>query len=178
MTDIPNTEYITINKDGIFVGGKPATRYCGQQIVWDDDDRDAQTYFFAYVQGQNKNVAELHVLSSETYGKYAKPGNPSQKPGRNAWCRVKFNDGRVGSWVFNFCYESAAACANDCAFACAYHIMRNPVYASAVFDAVEKSKEKSELKKLKKIDFSKLPKKPIELNGYRILVEKISTRTK
>ena len=32
MTDISNTEYITINKDGIFVGGKPATTYRGKHI--------------------------------------------------------------------------------------------------------------------------------------------------
>ena len=36
----------------------------------------------------------------------------------------------------------------------------------------------TELEKLKKIDFSKLPKKPIELNGYKISVKKIAERTK
>ena len=30
-----------------------------------------------------------------------------------------------------------------------------------------------ELKKLGKVDFSKLPKSPIELNGYEIIVKKI-----
>ena len=32
MTDIPNTEYITIKSDGIFVGGKRATHYRGVEI--------------------------------------------------------------------------------------------------------------------------------------------------
>ena len=27
MADIPNTRYITVNKDGIFVGAKPARAY-------------------------------------------------------------------------------------------------------------------------------------------------------
>lgn len=32
MSNIPNTEYITINKDGIFVGGKPAVYYRGEKL--------------------------------------------------------------------------------------------------------------------------------------------------
>lgn len=158
----------------MFVGGKPATHYRGEKICWDDDDSDVRAYFSAYIQGHNHNIAELHVLTSETCGKYAEPGNPSPKHGPNAWCRVKFDDGHVGSWVFNFGYGSAAGCAKGCAFTCVYHIMRNPVYADAVFNATDKSKGNPELEKLKEIDFSKLPKKTIKLNGYEIVVRKLA----
>jgi hypothetical protein len=35
-----------------------------------------------------------------------------------------------------------------------------------------------ELKKLEQVDFSKLPKSPIELNGYEIVVRKLKIHTK
>ena len=92
MANIPNTEYITINKDGVFVGEKPATKYRGEDICW----LLGLQKKFADIQRLNKNVAELHVLSSETCGESAKPGNPSGKHGLNAWCRVKFENGCVG----------------------------------------------------------------------------------
>ena len=135
MTDIPNTEYITINKDGIFVGGKPATTYRGEPIRYSNGVRES----FADIQRLNKNVAELHVLSSETFGEYAKVGNPSGKHGPNAWCRVKFENGNLGAWVFGYTHGSAADCADDCAYCCAFYV-HYADFRSAVFDAVDKEK--------------------------------------
>ena len=185
MTDIPNTEYITINKDGIFVGGKPATTYRGEDICFSSGVRK----WFADIQRLNKNVAELHVLSSETFGEYAKVGNPSGSHGLTAWCRVKFNDGRIASWVFGHTYGSAADCAHYCAYNCEYAVRHLASFRSAVFGLIDKRNTKTaiqpekksqnpELKKLEQVDFSKLPTKPIELNGYRIVVEKIAQNTK
>jgi len=57
MTDIQNTEYITINKDGVFVGGKPATTYHGERIYALDDIRAD----FAEIQRQNIKIEEFHV---------------------------------------------------------------------------------------------------------------------
>lgn len=136
MTDIPNTEYITINKDGIFVGGKPATTYRGKHIYYLVAVRD----YFSGVQRLNKNVAELHVLSSETSGKYAKVGNPLGNHGPNIWCRVLLSDGRLGAWVFAYTSSSAANCAYRCADLCADAVRGNAVFRSAVFDAVDKEK--------------------------------------
>ena len=183
MTDIPNTEYITINKDGIFVGGKPATHYRGEEIY---DIRYIKRRF-SDIQKLNPDVAELHVLSSETFGKYAKVGNPSGSHSRNAWCRVKFNDGRIASWVFGHTYSSAVSCAGYCAYNCAYFVRESADFRSAVlgFAAIDKQNTKTaiqpekksqnpELKKLERVDFAKLPKSPIELNGYKIIVEKIA----
>ena len=128
MIDIPNTQYITINKDGIFVGGKPATKYRGQSILWLKD----MPKYFAEIQKLNKDVAELHVLSSET----AVVGNPSGKRGPYAWCRVVFNDGSVGAWVFKDDeYSSAKDCAEWCAQFCAYAIARDKVFGSSVLKA-------------------------------------------
>lgn len=136
MSNIPNTEYITINKDGIFVGGKPATTYCGEKIRFSNGVRES----FADIQRLNKNVAELHVLSSETRGEYAKPGNPSGKHGPNAWCRVKFENGNLGAWVFYNTDGSAADCAGYRASYCAYYVHNHASFRVAVFGAVDKEK--------------------------------------
>ena len=169
MANIPNTEYITINKNGIFVGGKPATHYRGQEIFWIDNVRKR----FASIQKLNKNVMEFHVLSSETRGKYAKAGNPSSEHGQNAWCRVAFQDGTLGTWMSFYTFGSATSCANACAGYCMDGVHSSSTVRSALFgDAF------TETQKLKKINFSKLPNQPIELNGYRILVEKIGPKTK
>lgn len=136
MTDIPNTEYITINKDGIFVGGKPATTYCGEKIRFSNGVRKK----FADIQRLNETVAELHVLSSETFGEYAKVGNPSGNHGRTAWCRVKFENGNLGAWVFSYARGSAADCAYYCALYCATYVRDVASFRSAVFGAVDKEK--------------------------------------
>lgn len=164
MTDISNTEYITINKDGVFVGGKPATKYRGKKIAWIFDVRK----HFAAIQELNPSIVELHVLSSETLGKFAVAGNPSGNHGPNVWCRVKFNDGRIGSWVFGITYGSAADCAGDCAVHCVYNVRGYTAFRSAVFGI-----QNPELEKLKKVDLSKLVGQN-QLNGYEIVVRKIA----
>lgn len=175
MTDIPNTEYITINKDGIFVGGKPTTKYRGETIRYSNVMRVS----FADIQRLNKNVAELHVLSSETFGEYTKVGNPSGNHGRTAWCRVKFENGNLGAWVFLDAHGSAANCAYYCAIRCAYGIRNLALFRSAVFGAtINKTNAKLALKQnaltnaLKNVDLSKFDGQSIELNGYRIMIEK------
>ena len=182
MANISKFQYITINANGISVGGKPATTYRGEEILLLNDVRKN----FADIQRLNETVAELHVLSSETSGEYAEPGNPSGKHGPNAWCRVKFNDGKIASWVFNYTYSSAAAfCAAFCASSCAYDVRNNADFRSAVFGLIdkrntktaiqpEKKSQNSEIEKLKTVDLSKLVGKPVQLNGYEIVVKKIA----
>ena len=129
MTDIPNTEYITINKDGIFVGGKPAIKYRGKEIF---DIRYVKRRF-SDIQKEYPGVMELHVLSSETRGKYAEPGSPSPIHGRYSWYRAKFNDGKTWAWVYSGDYGDAVSCAKLCAFNCVFHIKNNHGYRQAVF---------------------------------------------
>ena len=136
MTDIPNTEYITINKDGVFVGGKPATKYRNEEIY----GIDSVQHYFVDILKLNPAVTELHVLSSETRGKRTVAGNPSGKHGLNEWCRVKYKNGNLGAWVFRNAHSSADDCAFYCAFYCAIHVRHNASFRSAVFDAVDKEK--------------------------------------
>lgn len=134
MTDIPNTEYITINKDGIFVGGKPATHYRGEEIY----DIRCIKRRFSDIQKLNPDVAELHVLSSVTSGEYAKTGNPSHVHGPNEWCRIVWNDGTVGTWVFFYASSTVPLCASSCANTCELYVHSVASFRSVLFGVKNK----------------------------------------
>lgn len=135
MTDIPNTKYITINKDGIFVGGKPATTYRGEEIYGIDYVKKA----FELMQRQNPDVEEFHVGAFKTPGKYAKAGNPSGECGPNAWCRIKLRGMDVPSalWVFDCSYPSVTDCAYFCANYCMSFVRARVGFRTAVLEAAE-----------------------------------------
>ncbi len=168
MADVPNTAYITVKRDengavDVFVGGKPATTYRGVKIYDINYLKDT----FVWMQEQNPNITELHVLSSKTSGEHAKVGNPSPEHGRYAWCRVKNNDGKLGGWVFGAARTSAAYCAYDCAFSVrAYAAFRQAVLGTA-FDNGP----------LGSIDWSKY--QGVHTFGpYEIVVRNIAPKTK
>ena len=106
-----NTDYITISKYGVFVGGNPAKTYRESKIQFMDR---AQRYFAA-IQKQNPEVQELHVGVFITPGEEAKPGNPSSSVGKHVWGRVKLSGGYVGPWVLIHTYRSASGWAGGCA---------------------------------------------------------------
>jgi hypothetical protein len=95
MSDIPNTEYITVNENDIFVGGKPAIHYCGQKILYPESIKNK----FEKIQQQYPNIKELRFLASETGGKYYGSGKPVAKHGSNGWACFEFIDGFVSPWV-------------------------------------------------------------------------------
>ena len=68
MTDIPNTEYLTLKKDKyrnfkILIGNKPTTIYRGQEINKMDW---IEQYFNDFWGRYYPYIKELHVLSSLT----------------------------------------------------------------------------------------------------------------
>ena len=95
MSDIPNTEYIIVNENGIFVGGKPAIHYCGQKILYPESIKNK----FEKIQQQYPNIKELRFLASETGGNYYESGSPVAKHGPNGWACFEFIDGFVSPWV-------------------------------------------------------------------------------
>jgi len=169
MLDIPNTEYITISKAGVFVGGKTATKYRGQKISWIQ-------YFeehFDVILKINPNIAELHVLSSETPGEEAEVGNPTAKHGENAWCRVKFNSGRILSWVFVCKYESADECASYCAYTCLDSFHDSVDIRSSMLGA-----PKQLITALQNMNLSNFVGKSVKLAGYEIVINKLTETTR
>lgn len=117
MADIQNTEYITINKDGIFVGGKPATTYFGKEI-WSINDIN---YYFQLIQKFFPNVMELHAISSIIGGKFAIAGNPGggSRDGNNIYCRVRYQNNELGSWIFHSGTDWGGSCVKTCENMCA-----------------------------------------------------------
>jgi len=155
MTDIPNTEYITINKSGVFVGGKPVTHYHGEKpdiFLTEQDFREIQMVF--------ADVEELHIGMFDTKGSYAVPGKPSGRFGPNSWCRVKFRNGTTGNWVMVEPNASLFRCAfvNRCNnYFCLRADLRSAV-----------------MKQNKQYDVVKV----VELGKYRFTVEKIAQKVR
>ena len=136
-SDIGDDKYVTIKIDGVFVGGQPATQYNGQNIYNLDNLVKylvAGDALMKYEHGVG--IDEIHCLQSSTDGEYSKLGNPvADANGTRAWCRVKFADGKLSPWVFNYGYGSASNCASNCANCCGYYVQDLAVFRASVFAA-------------------------------------------
>lgn len=97
MTD---KDYITINENGVFVGGQPATHYRGVEIA--EFDRIQNSGFRRlkkYAKEKyNRDVSALHCMSSETQNAIGYQWPPSPNPGNNKWYRLEFSDGSLSLW--------------------------------------------------------------------------------
>lgn len=167
MTDIENTQYITLKQDGIFVGGKPTNRYAGETI---ENIPNALTSF-ATLQKQHPDVKELHMLASDTCWCHGYYGDPSTMFGPNAWCRVVFNDDITGRWVLNRRFNSAPECARLGLSDCVNFVLPYPYgsYGQAVLN-----KSAALVQALEENDVSKFDGKSVKLNGYEIVVRKLA----
>jgi len=134
---ITNKDYITITENGVTVGGKPTTTYRGEDIwcvrslpkIFKDIQQTVKEEYGAA-------PIEMRVMSSETGGEYAKPGNPSPKHGKNAWGQFVFANGIETRWVFTHSHSSASACAAHCASNCGYRVRDYSDFRSGVFGSV------------------------------------------
>lgn len=140
--EIPNTEYVTITEDDVFVGGQPAKEYHGQEIY---SLYHCPAYFKEVrdiIRKENGcELLEIHCLQSSTDGEYAKPGNPiPDKKGVNCWVRIKFKDTagqeKTSLWVFYYSYSSADACAGRCAGHCGNSARLNSALRGGLFGSV------------------------------------------
>ena len=173
MANIPNKRYITVNANGIFVGGKPATTYRGEYICGMQDVKN----MFAWMQEQNPEIKEFHIGAFETLGEYVKPGNPDGAFGPNAWCRVKYKNGKFGAWLFHYTSSSAASCAYFCASVCADYVRRNSSFRSAVFGGAANEKQNALTNVLKDTDLSKFIGTH-KIGAYEIVVRKSGQNTR
>ena len=109
-----NTDYITVNEHGVFVGGKPSKTYRGVEIT--DIEMLISTFKSAKArikQTQNLDIKAFHVLSSES-GKNTK-SPPSNVHGKNIWFRAELVDGTHAKWVYVYPYEDLGSAAIFCA---------------------------------------------------------------
>lgn len=104
-------------------------RACDKQCDWYDNNADECV-------GMNKGdwvvKAENRIykgtsLCSETAGKFAESGNPSQKEGAYCWCKSG------SDWVHHLLLDSPSYCANNgCAGNCAHGVLYSPKFRSAL----------------------------------------------
>ena len=139
---ITDKDYVTINADNVYVGGKPATQYHGEDIyrpylcvAYFKEARDIVREEYGY------ELLELHCLQSSTKGEYGKTGNPTpDKDGTCSWVRAvyknKENKTVASLWVFRNVYGSVSNCASDCANYCSYYVQDNASFRAGVFGSV------------------------------------------
>lgn len=140
--EIPNTEYITITADDVYVGSEPTTQYNGEDIyrpymcgAYFKEVRDIIREEYGY------ELLELQCLQSSTEGEWAKSGTPvPDKKGMNVWVRAvyKGKEGKKAAslWVFSDTFSSASECAGYCAFSCGYYVRDGSFMRSGVFGSV------------------------------------------
>ena len=143
---ITNKDYIEITADGadgVAVGGKSTTTYRGKKIWWLKNLSNEFEKIQQIVQREyGAAPIAMRVMSSETNGEYAKPGNPSPKHGKNAWVSFVFANGIETRWVFDDSHSSASDCAAHCAAFCGNSVRLYSGFRSGVFgphvDAIKK----------------------------------------
>ncbi len=169
MTDIPNTRYITMNKDGVFVGGEPATTYNGEKIGFFKSLKSD----FAKIQRQVPEVQEFHAGSFEAMGIYAETGSPYGNFGKYAWARVKLSDGRLGPWVFCDTYRSDVGCMIWCISECCNSFQYDNELRSAMLIFAKEDEETNTENKQK--EQSKIIS-AFKIGSFKIMIERIKQR--
>ena len=166
MLAVPNTEYVTIKSDGIFIGDKPATTYRGVNMGFPESIKTK----FQTLQKQYPNIKEIRFLTSKTTGEYNKPGNPIAKNGNNLWACVVFNDGYIAPWVLvsiNYTYD----------FYISHEIAGKLHYMIENYAFLHELLGKYQDVTIR-LNLHNLAGRSFELNGFRLTVEKITQRQK
>lgn len=121
---IHDNDYITINENGIFIGGVPTLFYRDSKLIYPQDAIKTFKKIKDLAKTRNGlDVSEVHGLSSETPvdGSTGDIGNPKPNHGCWLWYRVKFKDGKLSPWVnaSDFVGDRADGV---CAACCAYFV--------------------------------------------------------
>ena len=160
ISNIPDSECITVNRNGIFVGGTPATYYRGVKIGSPENINP----LFQTIQNRYPNIRHMCFLTSKMTGEFNKPGNPVAENGDNLWARITFFDGYVGPWVLveqNCPYDFSIAhiSGNLC------RMVDNYVFLDPLLGRYQDV--------VIRINLQNMAGKSVELNGYKITIEKI-----
>lgn len=207
MEYIPDTEYITINKNGFFIGGKKVighnnveklkpTKFHGHEIRAMDAFGDDFDSWFEYARKKIPTLEEIHSGAFDTKGERYQIGQPSGKLGKTVWCRIKLNgkDATNNPWVL---YSDSIAVWDAVLYGGMFALkdFYKPEFVSALLNAANTDSKKidqpqktnlsendtsiTDLKqRLQNIDLSELVGKTVELNGYKIMIRKIAQNTK
>ena len=128
---ISNNDYVTISRDGIFVGDKPATVYHKQTIA--KPEQIKQIWNMPGLE----DINELHVLQSDTSGQVFHPGNPeSSATGHYIWIRANTKYG-MSPWIFRLPDIGRDDAASLCAFQGAWTLRQYPNWVNRLTDTAK-----------------------------------------
>ena len=126
-----NNDYVTISRDGIFVGGKPATVYHGQTIA--KPEQIMQVFKMPGLE----DIIEFHVLQSHTAGQVFHPGNPEPAAtGHYIWIRANTKYG-MSPWIFRLSDIGRNDAASLCAFQGAWTLRQYPNWVNRLTDTAK-----------------------------------------
>ena len=144
-------KYLTINENGVFVGGKPTKFYNGAAIAAADLLNEAFLKLQEYLAERGKYIKEVRILASETEYKNARPGAnicPSSCPGPNVWyCYVLYNK-TVTKWRFYASYDNNKLSTSNSAYICGPMACMSSLSGYSLQDASSRTytKDKNSLK--------------------------------
>ena len=160
MTDIPNTEYITINENGFFIGdkkvigewnynGEKPTLFHGHTMSATESFATGYVRFgdwFKSIQRHIPNIEEIHVGAFDTKATKYEQGFPSGKFGAKTWCRIKLKgkDATYSPWVFYYEHSSDWACVSHGGLYCVKSLANEPEFRSALLKAANTDTKQSE----------------------------------
>ena len=134
MSKITDKEYITINRDGVFVGGKKATKYNGRPIA-----RVKELNFVFFMTAGLEKIKEIHVLQSSTEGKVFEAGNPEpSKTGGHIWIQAVTEAGTT-PWIYRLGGNYDESTASLCGFQCAWTLNQYPSWVKTLLNAANKT---------------------------------------
>ena len=173
MVYIPNTEYITINENGFFIGGKKVigernynkekpTLFHGHTIYATESFASGFIRFddwFKSVQSRIPDIEEIHAGAFDTTGERNKQGFPSGKIGANLWCRIKLKgkDATYNPWVFRETSYAVGSCVSNAGLYCVKQLTNEPDFASAVLQAANTDSKKLEQQQKTNISYNDAP---------------------
>lgn len=161
MVYIPNTEYITINENGFFIGNKEVVGYYEETedkklTLFHGHEMYATQSFvagfvrfgdwFKSIQSRIPDIEEIHAGAFDTTGERNKQGFPSGKIGANLWCRIKLKgkDATYNPWVFRKTSYAVGSCVSTAGLYCVKQLANEPDFASAVLQAANTDSKKIE----------------------------------
>lgn len=111
---ITNNDFITINRQGVFVGGKQTKKYHGKQI--ENLEQIKKVFSVPGIE----NIIEIRVMQSETKGMVFQFGNPvPSENGSCVWLQVVSEYG-ASPWVYRLNTGIDNNAAPLCAFQCVW----------------------------------------------------------
>ena len=126
-----NNDYVTIRRDGIFVGDKPATMYHNQPITKIEQIKQV------FRTPGLEDISEIRVLQSDTCGQVFYPGDPEPSvTGPYVWIQAVTKYG-LSPWIFRLVDMGRKDVASLCPFQGAWTMRQYPNWVNRLVNTAK-----------------------------------------